>query len=177
MNEIKNEDIINICYSISKKFILPKYKNLTNNDLRRKSNNDLVTSVDIIVEKELQNSLKKLIPNSLFVGEESFENNNSILDNYKKNNYCWTVDPIDGTTNFSKGKEKFAIMIALSFKDKILQSWIYKPLLEEMYYAIDGGGAYINNFRLHSNDKTKLTNAEGSISTKYWDSTFNNSYN
>ena len=168
MSEIKNEDIKNICYTISKKIILPKFCNLKESDIKRKSNNDLVTSVDIEVEKQLQINLKKLIPSSYFIGEELFENNNSILDYYHEKNYCWTVDPIDGTTNYSKGKQKFAIMIGLSFKDKILQSWIYKPLEEHMCYAINGEGSFINDIKIKSNFKKNLNKSKGSISKKYW---------
>jgi len=168
VSEIKSDDIKNICYNISKKIILPKFCNLKEFDLKRKSNNDLVTSVDIEVEKQLEISLKKLIPSSLFIGEELFENNNSILDYYHEKNYCWTVDPIDGTTNYSKGKEKFAIMIGLSFRDKILQSWIYKPLDELMCYAINGEGSFINDIKIKSNSITELNKCKGSISKKYW---------
>ena len=168
MGNIKNEEIQNIFYSISKKFILPKFRNLQDSDLERKSNNDLVTSVDIVVEEQFNIELKKLLPSSYFIGEELFEKDNSILDNYNQSNYCWTVDPIDGTANFVNGKEKFAIMISLSFKEKILQSWIYKPLVEEMCYALNGDGSFIGNFRLKTNNKSNLNESNGSISTKYW---------
>ena len=152
MDKIKNEEIQNIFYSISKKFILPKFRNLHESDLERKSNNDLVTSVDLAVEEQFIIELKKLLPSSYFVGEESFEKDNSIINNYKQANYCWTIDPIDGTKNFVKGKEKFAIMVSLSFTDTILQSWIYSPLTEEKCYALNGEGAFIGNSRLKSNN-------------------------
>ena len=67
----------------------------------------------------------KLLPDSLFVGEETFFHSPKIIENYHKKNFCWTVDPIDGTTNFVKGKEKFAVMIALTFKEKIIQSFSF----------------------------------------------------
>ena len=118
VNNFNNEEIHNIFYSISKKFILPKFRNLKESDIKRKSNNDLVTSVDIAVEEQFQIELKKLLPSSYFIGEELFEVNNSILSGYYQANYCWTVDPIDGTSNFINGKEKFAIMVSLSFKQK-----------------------------------------------------------
>ena len=144
MNEIDNNEIKSILFDLSKKFILPMYNNLREDDLMRKDNNDLVTSVDFRVEDELNKILCKLLPNSLFVGEEKFSKSPSIINNYNKKEYCWTVDPIDGTVNFAKGKEKFAVMIALSFGEQILQSWIYKPLTEEMCSAIQGEGTFLN---------------------------------
>ena len=140
MNEVNNDEIKTILHDISRNIILPKYKQLKKEDIKFKNNKDLVTIVDIDVEKELQKTLNLFLPNSLFVGEEYFSNKPKIIESYNENQYCWTVDPIDGTTNFVKGKEKFAIMVALSFKETILQSWIYKPLTGEFSFARLGDG-------------------------------------
>ena len=172
MNEIDSNKIKSILFDLSKKFILPMYNNLKEVDIMRKENNDLVTSVDLRVEEELNIILQKLLPNSLFVGEEKFSKTPSILNNYNKKKYCWTVDPLDGTTNFANGKEKFAIMIALSFGEQILQSWIYKPLTEEICSAIKGEGSYINEKKIIINKTKSLKFSKGSISSKYW----NNNY-
>ena len=169
MNDINNDEIKTILYDISKNIILPKYKNLKKEDIQFKNNNDLVTIVDIAVEKELQNILNLILPNSLFIGEESFAKKPKIIEGYNENQYCWTVDPIDGTTNFVKGKEKFAIMIALSFREKILQSWIYKPLTTEFSFARLGDGAYINSKKISLTNLVSISESKGSISTKYWE--------
>ena len=168
MTEIKNDQIRNILYTISNEVILPKFKKLRDNDIKFKQNGSLVTSVDIEVEDRLNKDLLKLIPNSLFVGEESYTENNKITRKYQENNFCWTVDPIDGTRNFAKGKEKFAIMIALTFKEKIIQSWIYRPLTEELAYARLGDGAFINDMKIINKNDCSMKDAVGSISTKYW---------
>ena len=49
-------------------------------------------------------SLPKLLKNANFIGEEIYAKNPSILKNYLSDNFCWTVDPIDGTSNFVKSK-------------------------------------------------------------------------
>ena len=169
MNDINNDEIKTILYDISKNIILPKYKNLKKEDIQFKNNKDLVTIVDIAVEKELQKTLNSFLPNSLFVGEESFANKPEIIERYNENQYCWTVDPIDGTTNFVKGKEKFAIMVALSFKEKILQSWIYKPLTNELSFATLGDGTYVNSKKISLKNLVNISESKGSISTKYWE--------
>lgn len=169
MIEVDNNNIKSICYDLSKKYILPKFKNLIKDDIQHKQNNDLVTSVDIVVENELNTFLCNLIPNSLFVGEEKFSKEPNIINNYQLKKYCWTVDPIDGTKNFINGKDKFAIMIALSLNDSILYSWIYKPITEEFCYAIKGKGAYINEKKIKIIKRSSIKQATGSISTKYWD--------
>ena len=173
MNDIKNEEINNIFYDLSKKFILPKFKNLKNEDVRFKNNRDIVTAVDIEVEENLNKILTSMLPNSLFIGEELYNKKPCILKFYNQNQYCWTADPIDGTNNFVKGRDNFAIMLALTFKEKILQSWIYKPLNSEFSYAINGGGTYINGKKFLINKNTSLFDSIGSISSKYWDGDFN----
>ena len=168
MSEINNEEIRSILFKISKEIILPKYQKLKTSDIKSKQGGDLVTSVDVDVENGLKKNLLKLLPNSLFVGEESFFENNKIVNNYKEENFCWTVDPIDGTANFVKGKSKFAIMIGLTFKEKIIQSWIYKPLTEELYCAKRGDGAFINDVKIINKKEFNISDSVGSISSKYW---------
>ena len=169
MDNIKQEDIQEICFNISKDIILPKYQNLKDDDIKYKNGSDLVTSADVASEKELKKNLLKIIPSSNFIGEEEYAFNEKILNFYKENSYCWTVDPIDGTTNFVNGRDKFAIMIALTFKNKILYSWIYKPLENLMCNAIYNDGAFINNNKIKTKTIDTLGKAIGSISSKYWD--------
>ena len=169
MDNISQEDIYEICYNISKKIILPKYRNLKKEDIKYKNGSDLVTSADIAAEEELKRNLLKILPSSHFIGEEEFAINENILKSYQEDNYCWTVDPIDGTTNFVKGKDKFAIMIALTRKEKILYSWIFKPLENLMCHAILNEGAYIDNNKIQTYSVDSINKAIGSISTKYWD--------
>ena len=174
MDNIKQENIKDICFNISKDIILPKYKNLQDYDINYKNGKDLVTTADIAAEKALKKNLLKIIPTANFIGEEEYAINQSILDSYNDNNYCWTVDPIDGTTNFVKGKDMFAIMIALTHKNEILYSWIYKPLTEEMCFAIKNEGSFINDKKINTKGVSKLKNAIGSISTKYWEGDYLN---
>ena len=169
MHEIETSKIREILLNLSKKYILPKYKNLKDQDIKYKNNSDVYTSVDIIVEKELNTILCKLLPGSLFVGEEKFFEYPDIINNYNLNQYCWTVDPLDGTKNFVKGKDKFAIMIALTFGDKILQSWIYNPLTEDIFYAIKYKGSFHNDKKIKIERSSNLSDSVGSISTKYWE--------
>ena len=122
MDNIKQEDIEDICFNVSRNIILPKFKNLSDDDINYKNGSDLVTAADIEAEKELKKNLLKILPTSNFIGEEEYSRNENILNFYNEDAYCWTVDPIDGTTNFANGRDKFAIMIALTFKEKILAS-------------------------------------------------------
>ena len=164
---INPNDLREILFNISKDIIVPSFGNLKKNQISYKDGKDIVTDIDIFVEKELNIILPTLIKNSNFIGEESYAKNNNILNYYLSEEYCWTVDPIDGTSNFAKSKDKFAVMIALTKSTDIIQSFIYKPLSEDFMYA-DHSGAYLNNNKINLNKRINTENATGSISTKYW---------
>ena len=54
MDNIKQEDIEDICFHVSKNIILPKYQNLSDDDINYKNGSDLVTAADIEAEEELK---------------------------------------------------------------------------------------------------------------------------
>ena len=164
---INPNDLREIIYNISKSIILPSFGNLKKKQISYKDGKGIVTEIDISVENQLSRILPKLIKNSNFIGEEAYSKHPSILNNFLSKEYCWTVDPIDGTSNFAKSNEKFAVMVALTKNKKIIQSFIYKPLTEDLMYA-DNTGAYLNNKKIILNKKIKVENAIGSVSTKYW---------
>ena len=70
MDNIKQEDIEDICFNVSQNIILPKFKNLSEDDINYKNGSDLVTAADIEAEKELKKNLLKILPTSNFIGEE-----------------------------------------------------------------------------------------------------------
>ena len=174
MEFIDNDRIRSVLSDISKKKILPYFRNLNSNEIYFKNKKDIFTKVDIEVENYLKKILPQFLKNSNFIGEEIFTNNPEILNYYKQNKYCWTVDPIDGTLNFIKGKKDFAVMIALTFSTRIIQSWIYKPITQEFMYAQLNNGTYLNNKKIIINNFNSISNSIGSISYKYWDKDLEN---
>ena len=63
-------------------------------------------------------------------------------------------------------------MVALTFSDQIIQSWIYKPLTEEICSALLGEGTFINDEKIIITNNRNISEASGSISSKYWNETF-----
>lgn len=60
----------------------------------------------------------------------------------------WIVDPLDGTTNFLHGIPLFAISIALEREGQLVAGVIYNPIMDELYTAEKGKGAFLNDRRL-----------------------------
>jgi len=60
----------------------------------------------------------------------------------------WCIDPIDGTTNFINGIPWFAVSLAWLRGGKTRLAVTYNPITDEMFYAREGHGAYLNGRRL-----------------------------
>ncbi len=104
----------------------------------------VVTQADIDTENYLKRELEKEFPNIGFYSEETFRSSANELEK----EYCWVVDPIDGTLNFSRGNPLFCISIALYHKDHPVFGAVYFPRLNEYFWASKGKGAYLDNRRL-----------------------------
>ena len=165
---IDSSDIREILFNISKSVIIPSFGNLAEKQISYKNGLDIVTDIDIAVELYLSKHLSKLIKNSNFIGEEIYSKKPSILKYYLSDEYCWTVDPIDGTNNFAKSKENFAVMVALTKNKTIVQTFIYKPITDDFMCA-DKNGTFLNNKKITLKKDTLIENAVGSMSTKYWE--------
>jgi myo-inositol-1(or 4)-monophosphatase len=105
----------------------------------RKGPGDFVTAADKAAEKTLFEVLSKGRPGYGFLGEE-----NGLIEGTDKT-HSWIVDPIDGTTNFLHGMPHFAINVALQREGEIVAAVTYNPILQEMFWAEKGKGAFLNN--------------------------------
>ena len=113
---------------------------------------DFVTNADRKAEKILIQELQKARPKYGFLIEESGE----ILGEDPE--YCWIVDPLDGTTNFLHGIPHFAISIALEKRGEIISAVIYDPIKNEFFTAEKGRGAFFNKRKIRVSGRDKLQN-------------------
>eukprot|EP00055_Hartaetosiga_balthica_P004467 m.11746 g.11746 ORF g.11746 m.11746 type:complete len:288 (-) comp3881_c0_seq1:94-957(-) len=113
-------------------------------------NIDLVTDTDKACEEMIFGILRSHYPDHEFVGEEtsSVEGGYSLSDSP-----TWIVDPIDGTTNFVHRNARVCVSIGFSVKKKAVVGVIYDPIIDELFTAYIGGGAYVNGQRLHVHDE------------------------
>lgn len=82
----------------------------------------------------------------------SEENKMVAFENRKDYSRYWLVDPLDGTKEFIKRNGEFTVNIALIEDGRCIMGVVYAPVLEEMYWAIKGKGAYLIN----ADGETKL---------------------
>jgi 3'(2'), 5'-bisphosphate nucleotidase len=104
-----------------------------------------LTEADKKSNEIICNSLEELYPNTPILSEE----NKEIPYEDRKNwEYYWCIDPIDGTKEFIKKNGEFTINIALIYKNEPILGVVYAPVLDDMYSAKRGEGAYKNGEKL-----------------------------
>ncbi len=117
---------------IIKKYFRKKIK------INLKKDNTPFTKADIEAEKIIRELILKQEPNCGFVGEET----GSINMNRE---YCWVVDPLDGTKSFITGKPSFGTLIGLLKNNKPVLGILNQPILNERWVGIAGVETKYNN--------------------------------
>jgi myo-inositol-1(or 4)-monophosphatase len=110
--------------------------------VKRKSQGNLVTDVDILSEKLILDFLNKEYPDFSILSEES--NASTPITGY-----TWVVDPLDGTNNYTFGIPFFCVNIALVRDGAILLGVTYDPIRKELFEARVGEGSYLNESPSH----------------------------
>jgi myo-inositol-1(or 4)-monophosphatase len=110
-----------------------------NLQVSRKGPADFVSNADKRAEQIVFEELRKARPTYSFLMEEGGEVQGS------DGQHRWIIDPLDGTTNFLHGIPMFACAIALERGQEIVASVIYNPVMDELFTAEKGGGAWLND--------------------------------
>ncbi|MBX9469051.1 MAG: inositol monophosphatase [Rhizobium sp.] len=124
--------------------ILPRFRNLGDGDIRMKTEAiDLVTEADEAAERLIRKGIEGLMPDALFVGEESVAADPALLDQLKDADLAVIVDPIDGTFNFASGLSLFGVMLAVVSKGETVAGLIYDPIGNDWALCEKGSGAWL----------------------------------
>jgi len=122
--------------------------------ISKKDKNDFVSSADLRASETINYHLQKDRPDFLQIDEETFQKED--LEKLKGDNPVFISDPLDGTKNFIHGNAYFAVTIGLVHKKEIIAGVTYNPILNELFWAHKGSGAWINNQRLRVSQRDKL---------------------
>lgn len=126
--------------------------NFSIDKVETKNRNDFVSYVDKQAEKRLVAGLALLIPKAGFITEEGTAQEHG-------EDYCWIIDPLDGTSNFIHGSTPYAISIALTFKKELVVGVIHEITRNESFYAWKGSKAYLNGMEIQVSDTNKVSNS------------------
>lgn len=114
---------------------------------------DMFTEADLRAEATVKAALMAHAPDYGFLGEEGG------LQEGRDASHVWIVDPLDGTTNFLTGSPLFAVNIALVRDGHVIAGVTYVPLLDELFRAEEGGGAWLNDRPVRVSQRPTLEEA------------------
>ena len=117
-----------------------------------KGEHDLVTEADRASEKLIVERLRAHFPTHEIVAEEGGGHGGS-------SEYCWYVDPLDGTTNFAHGFPVFNVTLALEHAGELVAGVIVDPSRNEVFTAERGAGAHLNGRRIQVSKVARLEEA------------------
>lgn len=110
--------------------------------VQEKNAHDYVSYVDKESERRIVTRLHELLPQAGFIAEEG-------SGSHTTEEFCWVVDPLDGTTNFIHNNAPFCVSIALRNREEILLGVVYEVCRDECFWAWKGSPAYLNGKEIH----------------------------
>ncbi len=113
---------------------------------------DVVTAIDRAVERLVVDALRVARPDDGVLGEEGGETGGD-------GPVRWLLDPIDGTVNYLYGLPAYAVSLAAEVDGVITAGAVYNPVLDELWTAALGEGAWLNGRRLSGSTVTSLDQA------------------
>ncbi|MDP3741489.1 MAG: inositol monophosphatase family protein [bacterium] len=116
---------------------------------------DVVTEFDLASEKFIMDKIRKKFPTHGIMSEES-----GLVIKAKN---MWVIDPLDGTRGFSRGLPQYSVSIAFVENNTIKLGAIYDPSHDELFYAKNKKGAFLNNKRIKVHHALELDHTLASL--------------
>lgn len=115
--------------------------------IEHKAAHDYVSYVDKGSERFIVDRLRQLLPQAGFIAEEG-------TGSLEEQEYCWVVDPLDGTSNYIHGHAPYCVSIALRDRREILLGVVYECTRDELFWANKNSRAYLNGREIHVSDQS-----------------------
>jgi myo-inositol-1(or 4)-monophosphatase len=119
-------------------------------EITYKRRSDLVTVADRRSEALIVGHLREHFPDHAIVAEEGGNHRSS-------SEYCWYVDPLDGTTNYAHGFPAYCVTLGLAHRGEVIAGVVYDPTHDDTYTAERGAGAYLNGRRMQVSRTEQLS--------------------
>ncbi|MCA9269644.1 MAG: inositol monophosphatase, partial [Planctomycetales bacterium] len=132
---------------------------------REKGPSDLVTEADHAAQHVAQRVLLAAHPDFGFLGEEGEAAQNAAnFTDPQQPEYCWIVDPLDGTMNFVHDLPGWCVSIGLARRGQVVAGCVFDPVADRCFTAESGGGAFCNGAPLATSGAVALRDALVAIS-------------
>ncbi len=134
--------VIQLMQDVSARELMPRFKHVT---AEKKHDGSIVTEADRMVEAALAEALPRIFDCPV-LGEEMAEGAQKEI--WREADWCWCVDPLDGTANFASGKRYFGMSVALMHRRKSVFGVVLDPNSGEVFHAVQHAGAFLDGKRL-----------------------------
>ncbi len=139
--------------------ILEKYqKKIGSLTVNYKKAQGVCSEADLMSENYLIKKINKEYPDHEILAEEtSFLNSETSkkdFERFKKAEWCWIIDPLDGTNNFLNGLDYYSVCIALAHRGKVCLGLVYRPSNGDCYFAEENKKAGLTNLKTLKRKKT-----------------------
>jgi histidinol-phosphatase len=130
-------------------------------DIERKADDSPVTIADKQAEELIRATVAKHFPGDGFLGEE-------FGDQPGESGYRWVIDPIDGTKSFVRHIPVWATLVGLEYRGEQIGGVAYIPVFGQVYRALRGDGAFMNDRRIRVSETAALSEALMCYSSVRW---------
>lgn len=131
--------------------IAKEYFGKVEGTVKSDDNNQVLTQADLEIGRFLIQQIEETCPSHNIIDEEA-----GVID--KKSDYIWTIDPIDGTSNFVNGLPHYGILLGVVYIDKPIAGGVILPFFNEFYYGEKDKGAFCNDAPIKVATETNLLN-------------------
>ena len=126
--------------------------------VREKSYRDFVTDADVAAQKHITSIIRQKFPHHGFLTEEKDD------QLPKQGDIIWIIDPVDGTTNYSRQHPIFCVSVAAARPlpeagYEVVAAAVYDPVQQELFHAAKGQGAWLNDQQIQVNPLEDMTYA------------------
>jgi myo-inositol-1(or 4)-monophosphatase len=135
-------------------------------DIRSKGLHDLVTRVDEESQRLIVDMLREEFPDHGFLAEEELKMpEEESGDTEAESSFLWIIDPLDGTTNFTRSIPPYAVSIGLQDKGELVVGVVLDIPSGDLFTAVKGDGTYMNGKRVSVSRTSRLAN--GMVTTGF----------
>ena len=130
-------------------FLRSERKSFDRGRVEQKAAHDYVSYVDKASERMIVARLHDLLPEAGFITEEG-------TGAFGGEEFCWLVDPLDGTSNYIHDNAPYCVSIALRDRKEVLLGVVYECCRDELFWACKDGKAYLNGEEIHVSRVSEL---------------------
>lgn len=123
--------------------------------IEHKGRINLVTEADLASERYIKELIAVQYPKHRILAEESGASQPDDQGG-PPSDYCWIIDPLDGTTNFAHGYPFYCVSIGLECKGEVIAGVVYDPTRDELFAAERGAGATLNDRAIRVSEVDRL---------------------